>query len=185
MFSCGFCQISKNTFFTEHLWATASILREGRRLKQIEISIISKLRKKKIRKEKCSYIFYFLLVALILFLFGLHFLQRRLIFHYIHTFIMFKHAEFGKHTWIDTSKLKKHAHFKISSRYEVFTGLFFFFSSLSFFPGRVSSRDEISRVIHPLNIKFLNPYMVYLILGTLWNYWKHFRIIVSPLSVKR
>ena len=25
MFSCEFCQISKNTFFTEHLWATAPI----------------------------------------------------------------------------------------------------------------------------------------------------------------
>ena len=24
-FSCEFCQISKNTFFTEHLWTTASI----------------------------------------------------------------------------------------------------------------------------------------------------------------
>ena len=24
MFSCEFCKISKNTFFTEHLWATAS-----------------------------------------------------------------------------------------------------------------------------------------------------------------
>ena len=24
VFSCEFCQISKNTFFTEHLWATAS-----------------------------------------------------------------------------------------------------------------------------------------------------------------
>ena len=24
MFSCEFCDISKNTFFTEHLWATAS-----------------------------------------------------------------------------------------------------------------------------------------------------------------
>ena len=23
-FSCEFCQISKNTFFTEHLWTTAS-----------------------------------------------------------------------------------------------------------------------------------------------------------------
>ena len=44
---------------------------------------------------------------LILFLFGIHFLQRRLRFHYIHTFIMFKHAEFGKHTWIHTSKIKK------------------------------------------------------------------------------
>ena len=24
LFSCEFCEISKNTFFTEHLWATAS-----------------------------------------------------------------------------------------------------------------------------------------------------------------
>ena len=24
MFSCEFCEISKNTFFTEHLWVTAS-----------------------------------------------------------------------------------------------------------------------------------------------------------------
>ena len=136
MFSCEFCQVSKNTFFTEHLWVTASILREGRSLKQIEISIISKLTKKKLKKEKCSYIFYFLLVVLILFLLGLYFLQRGLIFHYIHTFIMFKHAEFGKHTWIHTSKLKKHAHFKISSRDEVFTRIFFFFHPC------LSSRDE-------------------------------------------
>ena len=26
MFSCEFCDISKNTFFTEHLWVTASLL---------------------------------------------------------------------------------------------------------------------------------------------------------------
>ena len=25
MFSCEFCEISKNLFFTEHLWATASV----------------------------------------------------------------------------------------------------------------------------------------------------------------
>ena len=24
VFSCDFCEISKNTFFTEHLWTTAS-----------------------------------------------------------------------------------------------------------------------------------------------------------------
>ena len=24
MFSCEFCEISKNTFYTEHLWKTAS-----------------------------------------------------------------------------------------------------------------------------------------------------------------
>ena len=25
MFSCEFCEISKNTYFTEHLWTTASV----------------------------------------------------------------------------------------------------------------------------------------------------------------
>ena len=25
VFYCGFCEISKNTFFTEHLWMTASV----------------------------------------------------------------------------------------------------------------------------------------------------------------
>ena len=25
VFSCEFCEISKNTFFTEHLWATVSV----------------------------------------------------------------------------------------------------------------------------------------------------------------
>ena len=25
MFSCEFCEISKNTFFTEHAWATAFV----------------------------------------------------------------------------------------------------------------------------------------------------------------
>ena len=25
VFSCKFCEISKNNFFTEHLWATASV----------------------------------------------------------------------------------------------------------------------------------------------------------------
>ena len=52
MFSCEFCQISKNTFFKAHLWATASILCEGRRLMQIEISIFSKLHKENNKKLK-------------------------------------------------------------------------------------------------------------------------------------
>ena len=52
VFSCEFCQISKNTFFKEHLWATASTLREGRRLMQIEISIFFKLHKENNKKIK-------------------------------------------------------------------------------------------------------------------------------------
>ena len=63
VFSCEFCQISKNTFFTEHLWATASILREGRRLKQIEISIVSKLAKKKEKKKNVAGFFIFYLLC--------------------------------------------------------------------------------------------------------------------------
>ena len=30
LLSCEFCEISKNTFFTEHLWATASVLKFDR-----------------------------------------------------------------------------------------------------------------------------------------------------------
>ena len=29
VFTCDFCEISKNIFFTEHLWATALILRDN------------------------------------------------------------------------------------------------------------------------------------------------------------
>ena len=82
-------------------------------------------------------------------------------FHYIHTFIMFKHVNFEKHIWIPTlhkkwsfplrissenvtktsffvhwyvkNKKTKHVHFKISSRDEVFSRLF----SLFFIPGGI------------------------------------------------
>ena len=105
-FPVNFVKFLGAPFFTELLWAATSILCGGRRLKQIEISIISRLHKENNKKKKkCSYILYFLLVVLILFLFGLHFLQRGLMFHYIHTLIMFKHVEFGKHTRIHTSKI--------------------------------------------------------------------------------
>ena len=55
VFSCEFFQIFKNTFLTELLRVSTSILRGGRRLKQIEISIISKLHKENNNdKKKCS-----------------------------------------------------------------------------------------------------------------------------------
>ena len=38
VFSCEFCEISKNTFFTEHLWATASV--SNRRLLNISFSLV-------------------------------------------------------------------------------------------------------------------------------------------------
>ena len=74
-------------------------------------------------------------------------------------------------------KLKKHAHFKISSRDEVFTCLFFLFSSWDeissrqkrvnskrhftidrddLIPGRVSFRDEISRVYTVLEFQIVD-----------------------------
>ena len=58
VFSWEFCQISKSTFFTEHLWVTASIFREGRRLKQIEISIIPKPHKEINKKNKNVFTFF-------------------------------------------------------------------------------------------------------------------------------
>ena len=50
-------------------------------------------------------------------------------FHYIHTFIMFKHTDLENNLNAYVKNLKKHAHFKISSRDEVLTRLFYFFSS--------------------------------------------------------
>ena len=76
------------------------------------------------------------------FLFGLHFLQRGLMFHYILSFCsnmvnfenMFQHIR---------QKLKKHSHFIISSCDEVFTRLFSFFHPGMKFHPCLSSRDEI------------------------------------------
>ena len=128
MFSCEFCQIFKNAFFKEHLWMTASILREGRRLMQIEISILSKLHKEdnnvltfSLSYLLCSSFFFsgftFYKDALCFIIFILpsrsNILNLQNILEYIH------------------QKLKKHAHFKIWSRDEVFTCLFFLF----FIPG--------------------------------------------------
>ena len=125
MFSYEFCQISRNTFLTEHLWATAPILREGRRLNQIEISIISKLTKKIIKTRKMF----------------IHFLFFTC---YAHPF-SFRASLFTKRPYVSLyslcsnmlnlenileyirQKLKKHAHFKISSQDEVLTRLFSFF----------------------------------------------------------
>ena len=90
VFSCEFCQISRNTFFTEHLWATASILREGRRLKQIEISIISKLTKKIIKTRKMFLHFLFFTCYVHPFSFWSLFTKRPYVslyscFHYVQT----------------------------------------------------------------------------------------------------
>ena len=81
---------------------------------------------------------------IIFFIFGFHFLQRGLMFHYIHTFIIFKHAEFGKHTPIIRQKLKNQAHFKISSGNKCLHLFFSFFHPRMKFHPCLSSRDEIS-----------------------------------------
>ena len=86
------------------------------------------------------------------FLFGLHFLLSYLMFHYIHTLIMFKHVNFD--IWMHTSKMKKkkHIHYKISSRDEVFTRLFFFFSSQRVSTREISFRDEIIPVYGKMSL---------------------------------
>ena len=119
VFSCEFCQISKNTFFTEHLWATASILREGRRLKQIEISIISKLTKKIIKKRKMFLHFLFFTCCAHPFSFWASLFTKRPYvslysdFHYVQIMNLENILEFIR------QKLKKHAHFNISSQDEI------------------------------------------------------------------
>ena len=119
VFSCEFCQISKNTFFTEHLWATASILREGRRLKQIEISIISKLTKKIIKKRKMFLHFLIFICRAHPFSFWASLFTKRPYvslysdFHYVQIMNLENILEFIR------QKLKKHAHFNISSQDEI------------------------------------------------------------------
>ena len=130
MFSCEICQISKNSFFAEHLRATVFILREGRRLKQTEISIISKLHKEN-NKKKMFLHFLFLTCCDHPFSFRASLFTKRphvslySNLHYVQTLNLENILEYIR------QKLKKHAHFKISSRYEVFTRRFFFF----FVPG--------------------------------------------------
>ena len=62
VFSCEFFQFFKNTFLTELLRVSTSILRGGRRLKQIEISIISKLHKENNNKKNVFTFFIFYLL---------------------------------------------------------------------------------------------------------------------------
>ena len=58
VFSCEFFQFFKNTFLKELLRVSTSILRGGRRLKQIEISIISKLHKENNKKNVLIFLFF-------------------------------------------------------------------------------------------------------------------------------
>ena len=130
MCPCEFCQIFKNTFFAEHFWATASILREGRRLKQIEVSIISKLTKKIVKKnENVLTFFIFYLLCLSFFFSGFSFYKEALCFNIFILSLCSNMLNLENILEYIRQKLKKHAHFKISSRDEVFTRLFFFFSS--------------------------------------------------------
>ena len=113
--------------------ATATTLREGRRLKQIEISIISKLTKKIIIIKKFSFFIFYLLCSCFFFS-GFTFYKETLCFIIFILSLCSNMLNLENILEYIRQKLKKHAHFKISSRDEVFTRLFFFFSS----------RDEIS-----------------------------------------
>ena len=126
MFSFVFCQISKNTFFTEHLWATTSILHEGRRLKQIEISITPKLHKENNKKNENVLTFLIFYLRSSFFLSGFTFYKEALCFIiFILSSLCSNMLNLENILEYIRQKLKKHAHFKISSRDEVFTRLFF------------------------------------------------------------
>ena len=51
MFSSEFCEISKNTFFTEHLWATASVLWNNAS-KEIKESLSTEEFQKRLNKQR-------------------------------------------------------------------------------------------------------------------------------------
>ena len=159
MFSCKFCQISKNTFFTEHLWATASVLREGRRLKQIGISIISRLRKENNKKIFFRFLFFTFCAHPFSFRASL-FTKRPYVslysdFHYVQTCWIWKtHLN----TYVKNEKsmliLKFHLGMKCS------TSCFLFFipgwNFIPLFHPRMSSfRDEISSWQKRVNSKRL------------------------------
>ena len=57
MFSCGFCEISKNTFFTERLWTTASNIYKKYEEKPVRLSSggIQELISTKITDQKYIY----------------------------------------------------------------------------------------------------------------------------------
>ena len=92
-FSCEFFQIFKNTFFTELLRVSTSILSGGRRLKQIEISIISKLHKENNNKKKMflNFLFFTCCVHPFSFQASFFFLQRALMIHCIHYDLSYFH----------------------------------------------------------------------------------------------
>ena len=129
MFSCEFCQISNNTFFTKHLWVTASMLREERRLKEIEISIISKLHKENNNKKNVFTFFIFYLLWSSSLFSGFTFYKEALCFIIFRLSLCSNMLNLENILEYIRQKSKKHAHFKISSRNEVFTRLFFCFSS--------------------------------------------------------
>ena len=143
VFSCEFCQISKNTFSKEHLWATASILREGRRLKPIEISIISKITKKIIKKKKNVFTFFiYYLLCSSFFFSGFTFYKEALCFIIFILSLCSNMLNLENILEYIRQKSKKHAHFKISSWDEVFTRLFSFFHPGMKFHPCLSSWDE-------------------------------------------
>ena len=102
---------------------------------------------KRNNKNVLTFLIFYRLSSSFFFFLDFTFYKVALIFHYIHT-LMFKHVNIGKHIWIHTSKMKKkHTHFKISSRDEVFTRLFFFFSSrseISSWQKRVNSKRHFT-----------------------------------------
>ena len=157
MFSCEFCQISKNTFFTEHLWATASILRETRRLKQIEISIISKLHKENDKKNKNVLTFFiFYLLRTFFFFAGFTFYKEASYFIIFILSLCANMLNLENVLEYICQKLKKTLKFHpgIKSLQAFFS---FFHPGMKFHPC-LSSRDEILSRQKYVNSKDISPY---------------------------
>ena len=123
VFSSEFFQIFKNTFFTELLRVSTSILRGGRRLKQIEISIISKLHKENDKKNKNVLTFFiFYLLRTFFFFAGFTFYKEASYFIIFILSLCSNMPNLENIIEYIHQKLKKK---KNSSRNEVFTRLFF------------------------------------------------------------
>ena len=144
MFSCEFCQISNHTFFTEHLWSTASILREERRLKQIENLIIFKLHKENNNKKNVFTFFIFYLLWSSSLFSGFTFYKEALCFIIFILSLCSNMLNLENILEYIRQKLKKHAHLKFHPGMKCLQVFFSFFHPRMKFHPCLSSRDEIS-----------------------------------------
>ena len=118
-----------------------TISRGRKKLEQKETSIFSKLHKE--NNKNNENVFTFLIFYLLCSFIFIRPLQKDLMLHYVHTFIMFKHVNFGNHIWIYTTKIKKACPFKnFIPGWSIYMSFFVFFSSRDKFYLCLFDRDE-------------------------------------------